>query len=327
MPKLLETITCPVLPAPMAGGPTTPALVRAAQQAGSFGALGLGSASVEAAQRAIEDCAGMRFGVNLFYPQRELTAAEHAAAESLATEENAVLSDVSLTFGWHEKLSAALTGGAAVLWSMFGAFTTEEVERIHAAGAEAWTTVTTPEEAAAATARGVDVLCVQGPEAGGHRGVWDPAAEPDQRPLAELVAAVHDVTDLPLIAAGGLRTSEDVAAALSWPDVRAVSCGSAFLLSEEAGTSERNRELLRRGGDTVSTRAFSGRYARGLETAYTRAHPDLPLVYPYLNAVLKPRRARHDAEVDYCLVGTQVEKLNGGSVAQILGQLLPNGHV
>ena len=92
MPKLLETITCPVLPAPMAGGPTTPALVRAAQQAGSFGALGVGSASVEAAQRAIEDCAGMRFGVNLFYPQRELTAAEHAAAESLASEENAVLS-------------------------------------------------------------------------------------------------------------------------------------------------------------------------------------------------------------------------------------------
>ena len=42
MSQLLEAITCPVLPAPMAGGPTTPELVAAAESAGSFGALGLG---------------------------------------------------------------------------------------------------------------------------------------------------------------------------------------------------------------------------------------------------------------------------------------------
>lgn len=318
MSQLLEAITCPVLPAPMAGGPITPELVAAAEAAGSFGALGLGSSSVDAAREAIAACAGTRFGVNLFYPQRELTESELAAARSLAAEEDAVLGDVPLDFGWQDKLDAALDGGAAVLWSMFGVFEEADVARIHAAGAEAWTTVTTPEEAQSAAARGVDVLCVQGPEAGGHRGVWDPSAEPDQRPLKELVAAVHQVTDLPLIAAGGLRTREDVAEALAWPGVEAVSCGSAFLLSDEAGTSEHNRGLLRRGGRTVSTRAFSGRYARGLETAYTRAHPDLPLVYPYLNALLKPRRAQLDADVDYCLVGVDVEKIGGGSVAEIL---------
>lgn len=326
MSQLLEAITCPVLPAPMAGGPTTPELVAAAESAGSFGALGLGSSSVDAAREAIAACAGTRFGVNLFYPQRELTESELAAARSLAAEENAVLGDVPLNFGWQDKLDAALDGGAAVLWSMFGVFEETDIARIHAAGAEAWTTVTTPEEAQSAAARGVDVLCVQGPEAGGHRGVWDPSAEPDPRPLKELVAAVHQVTGIPLIAAGGLRTREDVAEALAWPGVKAVSCGSAFLLSEEAGTSEHNRGLLRRGGKTVSTRAFSGRYARGLETAYTRAHPDLPLVYPYLNALLKPRRAQLDADVDYCLVGVEVEKIGGGSVAEILAHLHPNGH-
>ena len=326
MSQLLEAITCPVLPAPMAGGPTTPELVAAAESAGSFGALGLGSSSVDAAREAIAACAGTRFGVNLFYPQRELTESELAAARSLAAEENAVLGDVPLDFGWQDKLDAALDGGAAVLWSMFGVFEEEEIARIHAAGAEAWPTVTTPEEAQSAAARGVDVLCVQGPEAGGHRGVWDPSAEPDPRPLKELVAAVHQVTGIPLIAAGGLRTAEDVAEALAWPGVEAVSCGSAFLLSDEAGTSEHNRGLLRRGGRTVSTRAFSGRYARGLETAYTRVHPDLPLVYPYLNALLKTRRAQLDADVDYCLVGVDVEKIGGGSVAEILAQLHPNGH-
>lgn len=326
MSQLLEAITCPVLPAPMAGGPTTPELVAAAESAGSFGALGLGSSSVDAAREAIAACAGTRFGVSLFYPQRELTESELAAARSLAAEENAVLGDVPLNFGWQDKLDAALDGGAAVLWSMFGVFEETDIARIHAAGAEAWTTVTTPEEAQSAAARGVDVLCVQGPEAGGHRGVWDPSAEPDPRPLKELVAAVHQVTGIPLIAAGGLRTREDVAEALAWPGVEAASCGSAFLLSDEAGTSEHNRGLLRRGGRTVSTRAFSGRYARGLETAYTRVHPDLPLVYPYLNALLKTRRAQLDADVDYCLVGVEVEKIGGGSVAEILAQLHPNGH-
>ncbi|WP_444843294.1 nitronate monooxygenase [Corynebacterium sp. Marseille-Q2823] len=107
MSQLLETITCPVLPAPMAGGPTTPELVAAADAAGSFSALGLGTCSVDAAREAIAACAGTRFGVNIFHPQRALTETELAAARSLAAEEGAVLGDVSLNFGWQDKLDAA----------------------------------------------------------------------------------------------------------------------------------------------------------------------------------------------------------------------------
>ena len=233
--------------------------------------------------------------------------------------------DPDYSFGFAEKLALALRGGARVVWSMFGTFTPEQIERIHAAGAEAWTTVTTSAEATAAARRGVDVLCVQGPAAGGHRGTWDLAATPDSRDLEELVSDVHTAApDLPLIAAGGLRTADDIATAMSWDGVGACSCGSAFLLTEEAGTSDYNRQLLRRGGQTVSTRAFSGRFARGLETQYTRSHPNLPPVYPLLNPVLKERRAQHDDAVAYCLVGTEVEKINGGTVANILNELCQN---
>ena len=111
---------------------------------------------------------------------------------------------------------------------------------------------------------------------------------------------------------------------MSWDGVGACSCGSAFLLTEEAGTSDYNRQLLRRGGQTVSTRAFSGRFARGLETQYTRSHPNLSPVYPLLNPVLKERRAQHDDAVAYCLVGTEVEKINGGTVVNILNELCQN---
>lgn len=309
----------------MAGGPTTPELVIAAEEADSLGTLGEGTSTIEAARGAISACAGHRFGVNLFHPQAPLDDAHLDHVRHLAAAEGVEVPQVDYSFGWQAKLDAALAGGAAVVWSMFGVFAPREVAHIHAAGAEAWTTVTTPAEARAAAAAGVDALCVQGPEAGGHRGVWDPAAEPDQRPLEQLVAAVHaECPSLPLIASGGLRDAEDVARALSWPGVVKVSCGSAFLLATEAGTSLHNRTLLAAGGRSVSTRAFSGRYARGLETAFTRAHPQLPLVYPYLNAILKPRRQNQDPDVDYCLVGPEAEKINGGSVAEILHHLYPN---
>lgn len=327
MSQVISSLSRSVIPAPMAGGPTTPELVHAAHAVGSFGTLGLGSASIDSARTQIEQCAGIPFGVNLFCPQEPLADAHLAAARELAQAESQPLPEPDYSFGFEEKLELALRGGARVVWSMFGTFNADHVEQIHAAGAEAWTTVTTPTEATAAARSGVDVLCVQGPAAGGHRGTWDITATPDSRPLEELVSDVHAaVPDLPLIAAGGLRTSDDIAAALSWPGVTACSCGSAFLLAREAGTSDYNRRLVRSGGRTVSTRAFSGRYARGLETDYTRSHPDLPPVYPLLNPVLKERRAQHDDAVAYCLVGTEVEKINGGTVADILNRLCQNPH-
>ena len=327
MSQVISSLSRSVIPAPMAGGPTTPELVHAAHAVGSFGTLGLGSASIDSARTQIEQCAGIPFGVNLFCPQEPLADAHLAAARELAQAESQPLPEPDYSFGYEEKLELALRGGARVVWSMFGTFTPEQIERIHAAGAEAWTTVTTPTEAIAAARSGVDVLCVQGPAAGGHRGTWDITATPDSRPLEELVSDVHAaVPDLPLIAAGGLRTADDIAAALSWPGVTACSCGSAFLLAREAGTSDYNRRLIGSGGQTVSTRAFSGRYARGLETDYTRSHPDLPPVYPLLNPVLKERRAQHDDGVAYCLVGTEVEKINGGTVADILNRLCQNPH-
>ena len=325
MSQVISSLSRSVIPAPMAGGPTTPELVRAAHAAGSFGTLGVGSASIDTARTQIDQCAGIPFGVNLFCPQQPLSGAQRTAARELAQAENQPLPDPDYSFGFAEKLDLALRGGARVVWSMFGTFTPEQIERIHAAGAEAWTTVTTSAEATATARRGVDVLCVQGPAAGGHRGTWDLAATPDSRDLEELVSDVHTAApDLPLIAAGGLRTADDIATAMSWDGVGACSCGSAFLLTEEAGTSDYNRRLICNGGETVTTRAFSGRYARGLETDYTRSHPNLPPVYPLLNPVLKERRAQHDDAVAYCLVGTEVEKINGGTVANILNELCQN---
>lgn len=325
MSAILNSLSIPVLPAPMAGDPTTPALVNAAAETGSVGTLAWGTISLEGAQAELVDVTAPVFGINLFAKQPELSQEAMKQAETIAAEAGVELKPADFNNGWDEKFKLALSAGPKMVWSMFGTFTAQEVKRLHEAGIEAWTTVTTEKEAQAAAAAGVDALCVQAPEAGGHRGVWDPTTEPDQRPLVELVRAIAQVTYLPLIAAGGLRSAEEVHEAVGWPNVKAVSCGSAFLLTEEAGTSARNRERIQNvmgeGEASTSTRAFSGRYARGLETSYTRGHPNSPAIYPYLNQILKARRAAGDEEVAYCLVGVEAHRIFGGTVTSVLYRL------
>ena len=152
-----------------------------------------------------------------------------------------------------------------------------------------------------------DGLIVQGPLAGGHRGTWDQRTEPGDDSLGELLTQIVPL-GLPVIAAGGVRGPEDVDK-LHALGAASVACGTAFLLADEAGTSERNRELLRSDAPSVSTRAFSGRYARGLETEFTRAHPDLPPIYPYLRPMT--------LENDYCLVGADRGELMEAPAAEI----------
>ena len=330
MSQVIDTLPVPIVVAPMAGGPTTVALVKAAAAAGCISALAWGTIQAREAAEHLRSISGA-YGINLFYPQRRLSGAEMAAARAIAEEAGRApghgLAAADYTFGWQEKFELALGSTARMVWSMFGCFSPMEIERLHSAGKEAWVTVTNEAEACEAHARGADVLCVQGPEAGGHRGTWDFTAEPDPRPLPALVGAVHEaVPSATLVAAGGLRRAEDVEGALGWPGVRAVSCGSAFLLTGEAGTSDANRSLIAEGGTTVSTRALSGRYARGMETAYTRAHPDMPPIYPHLSTILAERRAAGEREVSYCLVGINPHLIRGGSAAEVVAQLSGSGH-
>lgn len=327
--SLLDDISTPIIAAPMAGGPSTPALVSAAASVGGLGFLASGTISAEQLSQDMQEVTAPRYGVNLFCPQqpyRDLGPLE-ALADSLAPIlPTPGLPAVDYTMGWDAKfgvlIDAARAGhGPAVVSSTFGIFSPHEIDCLHSYGVEAWVTVTNERDAAVASGAGADALVVQGPEAGGHRSTWTVMEQPDTRPLSELVAAVYGVVpETPLVAAGGLSTPETVAEALTWPGVRAVSCGTAFLRCPEAGTSAANRALLARGeAEAVSTRAFSGRYARGLATAFTRSHPDLPPSYPHFNALLKPLRGEEDYA--YCLAGENYREAREAPAAEVMQSL------
>jgi nitronate monooxygenase len=171
--------------------------------------------------------------------------------------------------------------------------------RLRSAGSEIWMTVTTPDEASLADAAGADVLVVQGGEAGGHRGSFDDSDDAVV-PLHELLAGVRARTQLPLVACGGIATSEHAARAIE-AGANAVAAGTAFMLAPEAGTSPAHRAAIVSQTPTALTRAFTGRLARGIRNQFMIEHPDAPRAYPEIHYATAPIRARGremgDAEV------------------------------
>ena len=120
----------------------------------------------------------------------------------------------------------------------FGAPSPDVLRWFGALGMLLYITVTSPYEAGVAVAAGADGLVVQGPDAGGHRGTFAPDMEPGTMPLIELLDRIGHAYDVPLIAAGGLASTEDVAAVLR-RGAAAAQIGTALLLADEAGTNER----------------------------------------------------------------------------------------
>ncbi|EWC60130.1 Enoyl-[acyl-carrier-protein] reductase [Actinokineospora spheciospongiae] len=300
----------PVVVAPMAGGPTTPELVVAAAEAGAFGFLAAALVTPDRLRALIaETRRGTTgpFGVNIFTLSRESAADVDSYRDRVladAERYGVLLGDPD----WDDdhyaaKVDVVVEERVPVVSFTFGLPRPTDVERLRAAGTQVVITVTTPAEARAAAAAGADVLCVQGPAAGGHRSVFtDDPAHPsgapayDLLPLLRLVAAE---TDLPLIAAGGLVHGADIAAVLAAGAV-AAQLGTAFLRSPEAGTSRAHRTALAAADrETTVTRAFSGRPARGLVNQFITDHgAAAPAAYPNVNNLTKPLRAASTAADD-----------------------------
>ncbi|GAA3187022.1 MULTISPECIES: NAD(P)H-dependent flavin oxidoreductase [Streptomyces] len=305
----LSQLRIPLVQAPMAGGPGSVALAVAVSRAGGLGTL---AAGYKTPAQLAEQIAGVRakadaaFGVNVFVPQ-EVPAPDAVApyrAELAAEAERWGVTlpepDRGDTDFWDEKIALLTADPVPVVSFTFGAPPAETVEALRRAGSRVIVTVTTVAEAREAEALGVDALCVQGPEAGGHRGTFDPYAEPDPTPLAELLPAVAAATRLPLIATGGLASGADIAGVLR-AGATAAQLGTAYLRTPEAGTAAAYREALTRPEfeATVVTRAFSGRYARGLRNRFIEEHDaSAPVGYPLVNQLTKPLRAAAAAAGD-----------------------------
>jgi nitronate monooxygenase len=294
----LSQLELPIVQAPLGGGPSTPGLAAAVSEAGGLGFLAAGYRSVAAVSEDIGELRRLTsrpFGVNLFVPGPVLADSEalEAYASTLAVEADRYGVELGAPVhdddGWDEKLALFADERVPVVSVTFGCPSSAEVEMLHAAGCALWVTVTTAAEAAEAQHAGADALVVQGVEAGAHRGSFDDAAPGDVGLLA-LLQLVRAVSDLPLVATGGIATGRGIAAVLA-AGADAAQLGTAFMLTPEAATSPAHREALRGGRPTALTRAFTGRTARGLQNRFMREHEaDAPQGYPEVHHMAAPVR-------------------------------------
>ena len=291
----------PLVVAPMAGGPSTAELVVAAASAGALGFLAAGykrAGDMVEEMEAVRSAGVDAFGVNVFVPGHpagdpgrvdDYVASLEAEAAALATSLDPPSWDDD---DYVAKVDALVADPPAAVSFTFGVPDAEVVRSLRAAGSLVLLTVTTPEEAARALRVGPDALCLQGAEAGAHRGSLANDDRPDQdRPLRALLASVRQHTLAPLVAAGGVGGPDDVADLL----VRGadlVQAGTAFLRCPESGAPRPHKEALADPAfeQTTITRCFSGRRARALVNAMVRDHPGAPAAYPEVNNATRPLR-------------------------------------
>jgi nitronate monooxygenase len=330
-------LTRPVLAAPMAGGPSTPALVAAAARTGGLGFLAAGYKTPQTLADEIAAVAGasVPFGVSLFAPNPVPVSRPEFRAYAAAIGAEAGRYGISLADAvpiedddhWPDKIDVLRATPAPVVGFTFGIPAPDVIRALRRTGALLVQTVTSADEAKAAAEAGVDALAVQAAAAGGHSATLTPRRPLAPTPLADLITAVRQAVRLPVIAAGGIATAADVGAAIR-AGADAVAVGTVLLRADEAGTSATHRAALAdpaRTG-TVLTRAFTGRPARALRNEFTdRWSGVAPYGYPALHyltsSMRKAAAAAGDPERVHLWAGTGYRHATAEPAATILERL------
>lgn len=306
----LSELEVPVIAAPMAGGPSTPALVATVAGAGGTGFLAAGYKTPETLEKQFAEVRAQRvtnFGVNLFVPgepqdKPDAVTAYRAELEGEAERYGATTpeTDPADRDRFEEKVDLLERDPVAMVSFTFGPPPEQVVARLRGVGTLVVASVTSLEEGRIAEQRGVDALAVQGSEAGGHRATYDVEAPDDGVSTLELLGRVSAHSALPLIAAGGCHDGAGVVRALR-AGATAVQLGTAFLRCPESGAAQPHKDALAdpRFPETTVTRAFSGRNARGLRNRFIAEHDaTAPAAYPEVNQLTKPLRAAATAQAD-----------------------------
>lgn len=357
-------LTCPIVQAPMAGGATTPELIAAVSNFGGLGSLGAGMtdpATIAKQIDSIKTLTDKPFAVNLMVlTEQESTLFDAPMPEWLA--DYYADHDISVDLpdypaqNFESQLAVLLDNPVPVASFTFGIICAEQVEALHRVGTKVIGTANHPLEAKAWADIGADAVCVQGLEAGGHRGGWLAISEADPLGLLTLITQTRALTAIPLIAAGGLMSAADIAAVQS-AGAELAQLGTAFLTTHESGINRVYKDSLlqaangKRPATTRLTRLFSGKPARGLLNEYLRTYAEfdrspesrkysldtnpvaasrskvIPLPpYPQLNAMTRQLRAtaarEGNAEYMSLWAGQGVTMVREESVSELMGRLL-----
>lgn len=299
-------ISYPVIQAPMLGV-TTPQMVAAISNAGGLGSLPVGGLSPARTRELIRETKKLTakpFAVNLFthaLPEFNEQQAEEMQQFliGLAARNNLQFTPEPLTsfkfYTYQDQIEILIEEHINIISFTFGILDDESITRLKSSGTLLIGTATSLKEARILDNIGIDMIVAQGIEAGGHRGSFIEDEPLPQTGLMSLLIQITDHIQKPVIAAGGMCNGKSINAALKLGAV-AVQPGTIFVASDESLAIPAYKLILQKTTDTdsVLTRAFSGRWARGIRNQMLEAIDNSGITilpYPYQNSLTTAFRA------------------------------------
>ncbi len=289
---------------------------------GIFGAAGIGPGKLEAELAWIDDHVdGKPYGVDLIVPMRyESKGAKVTRDDQVSKVPQTHLDFVTGVFNRHGIEGDALDpdslkrgtrlgtnirddGASALLEVAFshpirlianalGTPPAYMIEMAREHGVPVAALVGAREHAIKQVQAGVDMIVASGGEAGGHCGEVSTMIL-----VPEVVRAVREISDIPVVAAGGIVTGEQMAACMAM-GAQGVWTGSVWLTTAEAETSPvvKEKMLAATSRQTIRTTSRTGKPSRQLRSAWTDAweEPEAPkpLPMPLQSIITEPAMAR-----------------------------------
>ncbi|CAM5498869.1 putative 2-nitropropane dioxygenase [Streptomyces spiroverticillatus] len=315
-----------------------PAVAAALTRAGGFGVLG--AVRYTAPDDLARDLDWMQahtdgkpYGLDVVMPAKKVEGVTEAEVEAMIPEgHRAYVREILAKHGvpelaegeasgwritgWMEQvarnqLDVAFDYPIKLLANALGSPPADVVARAHSHDVLVAALAGSPKHARRHAEAGIDIIVAQGYEAGGHTG--------EIATMVLVPEVVDAVGELPVLAAGGIGSGEQIAAAFAL-GAQGAWLGSLWLTTEEADLHSRalTAKLLAAGsGDTVRSRALTGKPARQLRTQWTDAwdDPNGPGTLPM------PLQGLLVAEANSRIQKYEVEPLLGTPVGQIVGRM------
>ncbi|KAF8429760.1 2-nitropropane dioxygenase [Tirmania nivea] len=239
-----------------------PKLAAAVTNAGGLGVIGGVGYSPEMLKEQIDELKGYLndknapFGVDLLLPQ--------VGGGARATNYDYTKGKLK------ELIDIIIAEKASLFVSAVGIPPKEVVQSLHKAGIPYMNMIGHPKHVQKCLDAGVDIICAQGSEGGGHTG---------EVPTSILIPQVVDLCkgkkspltgkDVMVVAAGAMYRGSSLAAALMM-GAQGIWVGTRFILADEAGAPKAHQEAVRTASyeDTVRTIIFTGRPLRVRKNSY-----------------------------------------------------------
>lgn len=338
-------IRYPIIQAPMLGI-ATPDMVAMASRAGCLGNLPVGGMSPEQIRhiiRATRLKTSHPFAVGLFVHHTPVVDdalrirydEARQKLQKLMTEHaiEVALPDIDELeiYDYRDQLNVLIEEDVTMVSFTFGVPDDSFLEELRSRNVRFIGTCSTLEEGRKLLSKTMDALVVQGNKAGGHRGTFSDEDHPWVS-VEELLKLLRNETDLPLVAAGGIRDTKTMQTVFR-AGASGVQVGSMLLRSPESQATDNQRQILKESdrSSIVLTNTLSGRYARGVRNTFIEElskDPDLILPYPYhnkLTAVIRKQAKAHDrTEFMSTWSGIYGSEAPQASTLTILQQLISN---